>query len=466
MKKKILAEDKSDSESWQNMRIKIDSLRVENQYLRSELEQLHTELNLFLSIRYLLKKASKLIWNKFKNKIKHFPKRLINKFYHSRQNKNVLQKSFNSENFSPYEVAIINPIQNNRPRVLHIIGNFYTGGSSQLIVDLIEHLGHQFEQEVIARDLPSKPSYVGLKIHHQEKLNHYHQALDILDNFRPDFIHLHYLGHHKDDYSELDWKWYHKFFLAAREYGCKIVENINIPTDPYVSDLVSHYVYVSDYVKQEFGHIGDRNITIYPGSDLKLFSRENNSQRASDCIGMVYRLEGDKLNENAIDVFIKVIQRRPRTKVLIVGGGYYLELYQNKVQQAGVEEAFTFTGYTSYENLTQLYEQISVFVAPVHTESFGQVTPLAMGMEIPVVGYNVGAIQEIVGDGDLLAPPEDSDTLANIIIDLLSDRQRQLEIGAKNLQRAKQRFSLEAMIDSYGQIYEQMLTTSEGVSNA
>ena len=461
MKKKILTDKKYDLESLQNMRIKIDVLRVENQYLRFELEQLYSELNLFLSVRYLLKKASKLFWHKCQKKIERLLKTFINIFFNSNKNENNLEKSFYSENFTPYKITIINPIQNNRPRILHIIGNFYTGGSSQLIVDLIEHLGHRFEQEVIARDLPSKPSYVGLKIHHYEQLNHYHQALDLLNNFRPDFIHLHYLGHHEDDYSELDWKWYHKFFLAAREYGCKIVENINIPTDPYVSDLVSHYVYVSDYVKQEFGHLSDRNITIYPGSDLKLFSRDNNSELPSDCIGMVYRLEGDKLDENAIDVFIKVIQRRPRTKALIVGGGYYLELYQNKVQQAGVEEAFTFTGYTSYENLPQLYEQISLFVAPVHTESFGQVTPFAMGMGIPVVGYKVGAIPEIVEDCDLLAPPEDSDALAEIIIDLLGDRQRQHEIGAKNIQRARQRFSLEAMIDSYGQIYEQILATLE-----
>ncbi len=463
---KVVLKDKYCLEQVQDMKLKIDSLRVENQDLRSELEVLYAELNLFFSLRYLVHSAIKLFWKNLKAKMHKLPRDLVRNLTTRSEDKNNFKDNLDDENFSPYQVKIVHPLQNNRPRVLHVIGNFYTGGSSQLVVDLIEHLGHRFEQEVIARDLPSKPGYVGVKIHHHEKFTHYHQALSILKNIRPDFIHLHYLGHHKNDYSELDWKWYHQVFQAAQEYGSKIIENINIPTDPYVSDLVSYYVYVSDYVCHEFGHINARNITIYPGSDLTFFSRNNESELPQDCIGMVYRLEGDKLNEYAIDVFIKVIQRRPRTKALIIGGGGYLELYQNKVQQGGVSEAFTFTGYTSYETLPKLYEQMSIFVAPVHTESFGQVTPFAMGMGIPVVGYNVGALQEIIGDWELLAPPEDSDTLASIIVDLLDDRQRQLKIGAMNRQRAQQRFSVEAMIDSYSELYDKMLKTSEVLSNA
>jgi glycosyltransferase involved in cell wall biosynthesis len=221
---------------------------------------------------------------------------------------------------------------------------------------------------------------------------------------------------------------------------------------------------VSDYVNHEFGYVGSRNITIYPGSDLSTFSKRNSFDIPDNCIGMVYRLEGDKLNEHSIDVFIKVIQRRTNTRALIVGGGTFLELYKNKVEQAGVINSFTFTGYTSYELLPALYEQMSLFVAPVHTESFGQVTPFAMGMQIPVVGYDVGALKEIIGDSQLLAPPGDSDALASIIIDLLDDRERRLQIGINNRQRVQKLFSVEAMIDSYSKLYEEMLKLPKVVS--
>jgi glycosyltransferase involved in cell wall biosynthesis len=447
---------------------KFDQLRIENQALHSQIGVLQGQLAHFLSVRYLfaaiakrmaitLKHRTRQINRNTRRTIKTLVKQLIGRSNHT--------DNLSYQNFSPYRIRILHPLESYRPRVLHIIGNFYTGGSSQLVVDLVEHLGHRYDQTVVARDLPDQPSYLGIEIHHHETFIDSHQALAVLQRLKPDFIHIHYLGDHNDEYSELDWKWYDKLFQAAQLYGCKVIENINIPTDPYVSDTVSAYVYVSDYVRQQFSHTNARNVTVYPGSNLSAFSREK-PQRPSDCIGMVYRLEGDKLNEQAIDVFIKAIQRRPRTKALIVGGGRFLESYQAKVAQAGLGDAFTFTGYSAYETLPALYEQMSLFIAPVHTESFGQVTPFAMAMEIPVVGYDVGAIAEIVGDRTLLAPPQDADALADIVVALLNDPQRQRDLGAANLQRAQQRFSVESMIDSYQSLYEELASSLKEAAHA
>jgi glycosyltransferase involved in cell wall biosynthesis len=359
--------------------------------------------------------------------------------------------------FKPYVVQHLYPTQKKRRRILHAIGNFHTGGSSRLIVDLIEHLGYKFEQEIITRDLPDKAGYTGLKINHFKRLYSPKNLLPYLRKFNPEIIHIHFLGHHENRYSEFDWKWYHNIFKAAELYGCKIVENINIPIEPYISEKVNSYIFVSDYVKEKFGRLDSRNITIYPGSDLSFFSRKKDIAVPDDCIGMVYRLQEDKLNESSIDAFIKAVQRKEKTKVLIVGGGKYLETYQDAVRKAGLEEAFTYTGYVSYDELPSLISRMSVFVAPVHTESFGQVSPFAMGMGIPVVGYDVGALEEITANRSLLAPPGDSDCLADIIVGLLNDRERRLKIGETNRKRAEQLFSVEAMSNSYNQVYNNLL---------
>jgi len=336
----------------------------------------------------------------------------------------------------PYHARILHPLLPRRPRILHAIGNFMIGGSSRLVVDLFEHLGHRFEQAIITRDRPCQPSYTGVSLHEYKRFKNPKQALACLKTFQPDILHVHYLGHHRSKYSERDWRWYNNIFQAAEQYGCKVVENINIPVEPYVSQSVSAYVYVSDYVKCTYGSLEEANTTIYPGSDLALFSRKSGMEIPDDCIGMVYRLEGDKLNERSIDVFIKVVQRRSATKVLIVGGGRYLESYRVKVDQAGVGQAFTFKGYVPYAQLPSLFAQMSIFVAPVHRESFGQVSPFAMHMEIPVVGYDVGALDEIIENRALLVPPEDSDALADLIVSLLDDRERR-RLGNVLLRRAR-----------------------------
>ena len=166
-------------------------------------------------------------------------------------------------------------------------------------------------------------------------------------------------------WGDRDLPWYDKVIRAAERYGCSILENINTPVAPYISDAVNRYVYVSNYVRETYGLRDANSIVIHPGSNFELFSRSDSAPIAEDCIGMVYRLERDKLDAHSIDPFIAVARRWPATEILIVGGGTLLEPLKAAVRQAEVEDRFQFTGYVSYEELPRLYEKMSVFVAPV-----------------------------------------------------------------------------------------------------
>jgi glycosyltransferase involved in cell wall biosynthesis len=222
---------------------------------------------------------------------------------------------------------------------------------------------------------------------------------------------------------------------------------------------VARYIFVSDYVRTRFGFSEVPNLTIYPGSDLALFTRSHGSAPPDNCVGMAYRLEADKLDERANEVFIILARRRPGTRALIIGGGRFLDGYRRRVERASVADAVEFTGYVAYDRLAALYRRLSVFVAPVHTESFGQVTPFAMSMGLPVAGYRVGALGEILSDESLLAPPGDAGALADIGIGLLDDRARRLDIGRANRARALEFFSVERMIERYAAVYDEVLGT-------
>lgn len=352
-----------------------------------------------------------------------------------------------------YQVQIMHPIGRSRPKVVHAIANFNIGGSSRLVVDLIERLGHQYEQEIITSFQPDPPSYTGAVIHEHE-LSYAddleERVFSYLRTFRPHLFHVHYWG-------ETDKAWYDAVLSAANKFGCQIIENVNTPVTPYWGGSISRYVYVSDYVLEAFGRRDRKSLVIYPGSNLGLFRRTNSEAAPQDCIGMVYRLEEDKLSPQAIEVFIKVVIRRPSTKVLIVGGGTLLRTYQKAVRRAGVSKAFRFTGYVSYEELPPLYEEMGVFVAPVWKESFGHVSVLAMNYGIPVVGYDVGGLAEILGTREWLAPPGNDDRLADMIINLLRDPAKSSSIGIANKQRAQDKFSVEAMIESYRELYAKLL---------
>jgi len=335
------------------------------------------------------------------------------------------------------------------PRVVHVIANFMTGGSSRLVVDLVEFLGHRYHHHVLTSFNPVPAAYTGLDIEECRQRESVEPFIAYFRRLQPDAVHVHYWG-------DCDEPWYALAIEAAGMLGLPVIENINTPIAPFRSSAVAKYVYVSDYVRSVFGDNDERHVTVYPGSDFNLFTRAANEHAPDDCVGMVYRLEHDKLNEEAIQPFIRIAQMRPGTKILIVGGGSLLEPFKAAVAAAGVLHDFEFTGYVSYDVLPDLYRRMSLFVAPVWKESFGQVSPFAMSMKVPVIGYDIGAIPEIIGTRELVAPGGDADALARIAVRLLDSPKERKALGVAQQRRAQANFSVQAMIDHYAEIYAEI----------
>lgn len=421
-------------------RLRIDSLRIELRRAENDVYKVERLWNILLRESPSRNKYVKIAYLAISCIVPDIVKWLLRPL--TRRLKRWVRGHGASGRAAPYEVRLTPAIEP-RARVLHAIANFMTGGSSRLVVDIVEGLGHVYQQEILTGYIPEPLAYRGIAV--RESRSPYEMA-KILETFRPDVLHVHYWG-------DVDFGWYDKVFRAAEEVGCMIVENVNTPVVPYRCPNVRQYVYVSDYVRRIFGRSGDPSLVIHPGSDLEFFTKIRTDDVPENCIGMVYRLEPDKLTPQSIDVFIEVAKRRPGTRALVVGDGSYLNAYKQAALARGVADSFVFTGAVPYEELPNLYAQMSVFVAPVWKESFGQVSSFAMSMEIPVVGYRVGGLEEIVSNDDLLAPAGDSDQLASIIIKLLDDREMRRRIGERNRQRVQSLFSVRQMIEKYEALY-------------
>lgn len=383
----------------------------------------------------------------------------LRRLYHSHfsGHKSRLRKEALLKNpgFTPYRIRYHEHSVVQRRRILHAIPSFTTGGSQQLIIDIIEGTDHLYEHLIITHNDWGITSYTGVPLKELAYVRNKRAVLKVLEAYKPDVVHIHYWGNRTSGYEH--WRWYHHVFEAAFSFGCRVIENCNNPIVPYLDARIDLYVFVSEYAKQYFGTPALKSTVIYPGSNFSLFKPFPENSLSKDWIGMVYRLDRDKLNEASIDVFIKVVQCRPQTKVLIVGKGFYESIYRRRVEDAGLSDAFEFSGMVSYEKLPEYYNRISLFVTPVHKESFGQVTPFAMNMGITVAGYDVGALSEILNDDSVLVPAGDTDALANLIISLLDDPDRMQKIGAYNTQRAQALFSLQTMVESYREEYGKLL---------
>ncbi|MGI4835904.1 MAG: glycosyltransferase [Janthinobacterium lividum] len=344
-----------------------------------------------------------------------------------------------------------------RPRILHAIPNLAVGGSQQLLIDIIEATSHLYEHHIITRQDWGRPAYVGISTQPVPYVRSVAAMVRIIAATAPAVVHVHYWGNRTA--APEHWRWYYYVFEAAFRLGLPVVENCNNPLEPYLHPQVARYVFVSEYAQVQFGQPGSPNVVIYPGSNFQLFTRPTTEPLPPDTIGMVYRLDADKLNEASIDVFIEVIRRRPQTRALIVGSGVYDALYRQKVAAAGLGAAIEFTGMVSYQALPAYYRRLTLFVAPVHKESFGQVTPFAMHLRLPVAGYAVGALGEILAQPDVLAAAGNVPELASLIIALLDDPARRQALGEFNQRRAQQLFSLETMITHYTTLYDELVSS-------
>lgn len=334
-----------------------------------------------------------------------------------------------------------------RPRILHAIANVFVGGSTQIVVDLHNHLGHRFEMKVVTSALPVHGSHKGMSIDVVPNPNSHHLVRSIFSRFQPHILHVHYWG-------DVDEPWYKTVFEIAAEFGCPILQNINTPVTPFAGVRIDRNVFVSHSVHEQFGSAVPASV-INPGIELDRFAPPAViDPHAFDTIGMIYRLENDKLDKGAIELFLEIAKRRPKTRVVIIGDGSLFAHFRSRVEQEGQLSQFEFTGYVPYEDLPAQFARFKTFVAPVWQESFGQVVPFAMCAGLAVAGYKIGAVPEILGDTRTLG--ETFNETVEIVTALLDDPARIAALGERNRALALERFSVEDMAIGYFHLYRDL----------
>ncbi|MGH6963751.1 MAG: glycosyltransferase family 4 protein, partial [Phenylobacterium sp.] len=338
-----------------------------------------------------------------------------------------------------------------KPLVMHLLANFEIGGTPQLVCDIVEFTQDDYRHLVVSKHVPRPAPYLGVDIVDLPLPLADDGLKALIQQHKPAVVHVHYWNGMQQDFV-----WYHSVFRVLKDAGIPVVENVNTSGEPYFSDVVNRYVFCSDWSRQASGAPWIPEAVIYPGTRLDDFLRTDLSTVPDNRIGMVYRLGGDKIGPNAIEIFIEVMKALPASSCVIVGDGDLVHHFKSRVAQENLEDRIKFTGWISYAELRKVYQELSVFLAPVKDDTFGSVSVYAMCAGIPVVGFAVGGIPEIVGSADLLAPPGDVAKFAEIVVGLLRDRDRRLRIGADNQRRAEQIFSVGAMTESFGRLYGQL----------
>lgn len=137
---------------------------------------------------------------------------------------------------------------------------------------------------------------------------------------------------------------------------------------------------------------------------------------------------------------VAILRRRGRrVRLLLVGDGEDRPNLEAQARELGLarDGGVIFTGRVRHDQVERYYRTIDVFVVPRTNDRVSQlVTPLkpyeAMAMERPIVVSAVGALLEIVADGETgrSFPAEDPAALAEVIEALLDDPEARRRLGS------------------------------------
>jgi len=125
------------------------------------------------------------------------------------------------------------------------------------------------------------------------------------------------------------------------------------------------------------------------------------------------------------------------------------------VSALGLVGEVIFTDFVSEADLPAYYSGAEVFVLPSLYEGFGFPVLEAMACGCPVVTSNTSSLPEVVGEAGIMVNPDDTDSLAEAMRQVLTDSKLRKEMVRKGLEQAN-KFSWEKVARETLEVYNQV----------
>lgn len=178
-------------------------------------------------------------------------------------------------------------------------------------------------------------------------------------------------------------------------------------------------------------------------------------------IGYAGRLVRVKGCEWLIRAFPLILGRHPDARLLIAGAGPEEPRLRDLANRLRVADRTDFLGYLA--DPIGFLVSLDVVVVPSLSEAFGLTAVEALALGRPVVATRTGGLAEIIDEGrtGLLVPTQEPDALALAVVRLLDDPRLAERLGREGQADVAVRFGLDAMVDGYIDVYQDLTRTRD-----
>lgn len=169
----------------------------------------------------------------------------------------------------------------------------------------------------------------------------------------------------------------------------------------------------------------------------------------------------EKMHSVLLDALAIVRAAVPSVRLILLGDGPLRADLEALVERLRLKEIVSFEG--AVTDVWSWYARADVVAISSSYESFGMAALEGMAAGLPVIATRVGALPELVTDGEtgLLIPPGDSKALADAIFRLTSSPSEARSMGEAGRLRADQ-FSMKKMTHAYLSLYKEVVQAGDG----
>jgi len=220
---------------------------------------------------------------------------------------------------------------------------------------------------------------------------------------------------------------------------------------------------IARWLTESVGVAPGRIRQLYNGVDVQRFTtraQEGISPTAPLTIGTVGRLDPVKNHGRLLEAFAALRGQAPKLdrplRLLIVGDGPLRGNLEGAAARLGIRDSVEFTG--ARNDTPEQLRRMDLFVLPSINEGISNTILEAMASGLPVVASRVGGNPELIEDGvtGRLYDPAVEGALERVMLPYLSDSNVRHQHGAAGRQRAVRDFGLDAMVQRYLDLYDEL----------
>ena len=238
---------------------------------------------------------------------------------------------------------------------------------------------------------------------------------------RPDVVHIHNIGpgmftpfmklfglrvcmtYHSPNYEHKKWGWIARKILRFSEW--------------LSLNFADEVIFVNKFQMEKVGSLCKGKSHYVPNGINKVTrSEEDNFLKKHNIRKGEYILAVGRITpEKGFDVLVKAVQTTGIKTLVIAGASDHDKSYYESLKSLDINNKVIFTGFTTGEDLRQLYSHARMFVLSSYNEGFPLVLLEAMGYGLPLVVSDIPATHLLTLPADVYVPVGDVEALSHAI---------------------------------------------------